>query len=84
MGMIFGEQRDATLDRCYRGGKLHNFESRHDITEVLPTLSDTQMRILSDNAFYNELGDALEQLKTENSIYVHDICVWCGEIRKRS
>ena len=78
--MIFG--KSSSVCHCYNGGKQHNFQSRHNITESMNTLSDEQIRRIIDNTCYEDTPSVVNNLKTENSTYIMDICVWCGETRK--
>jgi hypothetical protein len=67
----------GTKDRCYRGGKQHKYEARYDEESKLPT--DLQLGDFKVGAL-NLPGSPRDTKKT----YVHDICVWCGDIKKRS
>ena len=66
-------------ERCYHGGKLHNFESRYEDKEVA---SPTQLTKLDRAARFAEVCEALRRLNTLE-IYVHDVCTWCGTVVKR-
>ncbi len=66
-------------DRCYRGGKQHNFHPRY--TEQhrpngmqpkgIPVYILDEVEFIGAFRNYNTL-----------QVYVCDVCAWCGETRK--
>lgn len=56
-------------DKCYQGGKQHNFQPRYSEQE-------------RNNKFTEIVYPNLEELRrfTTLKIYKGDICIWCGKI----
>ena len=54
-------------ERCYNGGKKHNFQPRYSKQSYVPNNIDTVATI----AF-------MEAIKTNISKYEGDVCEWCG------
>ncbi len=59
-------------DRCYNGGKRHNFKSVYEEISNVDTVETSWY--YSANEFRKMFYD---------KIYVHDICRWCGDKVKR-
>ena len=60
-------------DRCYNGGKCHNFKSVYE--EIESKKADTEYRWAISGDEYRKMF--------YDKIYVHDICRWCGDKVKR-
>ncbi len=52
-------------DRCYSGGRQHNFQPRYTEQALAPG---------------DDMASVWQSMNTENrpKIYVYDVCVWCG------
>lgn len=70
--------------RCYNGGKQHRFEARYSEKEFdnPATKVDIPYSPLTAPGVVVK-GEALRRQKVFD-VYVHDICVWCGEMRKQA
>ncbi len=57
--------------KCYNGGSKHKFEPRYDEKD-----SGLASRLTKIKGYFNR------ELLYYN-VYIHDICVWCGNVIKR-
>jgi len=60
-------------NRCYNDGKKHKYKPRYS-TEL-----EMDIKKLVVPA-YDNMADVIESFKTKK--YIHDICEWCGNIKK--
>ncbi len=60
--------------RCTNGGNLHRFEPRYDVFKSRPYISNT-WGLGASQAYV----DIIEASKEYKSVYVKDLCVWCGK-----
>ena len=68
--------------RCYKGGTEHNFAPRYNREEITAPVSNEQMETIMRNTFHGDTAEVLESMKLQKTTYIHDICVWCGAIRR--
>ena len=61
-------------NRCYNGGLRHNFKARYSVRSKFP----------SGYTAKNVFADEIEAFKDREEEYIHDVCVWCGKVIKRT
>jgi hypothetical protein len=67
VGLMQQVIRDASSDRCYRGGRRHCFEPRYDEVQVpRPITGD-----------YQGPAGGIRSINMQQ-VYVRDVCIWCG------
>ncbi len=58
----------ANKDRCYRGGKMHNYTPRYSEKHADQTRIQVGDMFSTSDSFNRALA----------KIYVRDVCTWCG------
>ena len=58
------------------GNENHNYEPRYDLTDT-PGIKERYQ----GNIWPDDLVKIITA--TKNKIYIHDICTYCGDIKKR-
>lgn len=68
-------------DRCYKGGKKHNFQPRMTKEVKLPAgITAEGVADIMRAAFVDEEVAALEAMKDHRTVYHGDVCAWCGTV----
>ena len=75
---VFNKEIIMFERKCTNGGRYHKYEARYNI-EKIPTIKsiDGIWGYPIDNV--TMIIEAASHVK---KTYVHDICVWCGDIKK--
>ena len=63
-------------DRCYKGGKLHNFKPRYSEEE------NENFKNINEIVLLKALSYKILESILVKKVYVYDICDWCGKIVK--
>lgn len=68
-------------ERCYNGGKKHNFHPRVTKETKLPEkFTAEDLTDIMRSAFVDEEVEAIEAVKDRKEIYHGDVCTWCGTV----
>jgi hypothetical protein len=64
--------------KCVDGGRLHKYEARYNTVETpaVPT------EIVNRCKYSESVVDIIKASAKVDKTYIHDICVWCGDIKK--
>lgn len=67
-------------NKCYQGGKRHKFVARY--SEEQMKLDNKRKASYFFDPYKHYISAEENRRLSIRDVYVHDICVWCGKIKK--